>query len=124
MSEGAEPPTGIEQLAERGLLAGLEAMGELLQAHGEHQWAERFSGDLEDYRAVHGTPQRELAVVEHVLMAFGGMSQFKELQIHDANGELVPDANEKLAALSGQIWTSARTIQTYLYEQIASQSTS
>lgn len=122
--EGAEGPAGIEGLAERGLLAGLEAMAVLLQAHGVEPWAERFREDLNDYLAADGAPQRVMAVVEHVLTAFGGMSEFRELQIRDTNGELLPDANEKLAALSAQIWVSARSIQTHLQDRIASQNTS
>jgi len=108
---------GIEKLNEMRLLGTLKAISELLDAHGIQKWADWFRGDLEDYLASRGhsnETQRQLAVIMHILMAFGGMSEFSSLALKDENGEMLPEANEKLRELASQLWAGARGTQTML----------
>jgi hypothetical protein len=50
----------------------------------------------------------------HVLMAFGGMSEFSSLALKDENGEMIPEANERLRELAAQLWAGARGMQAAL----------
>ncbi len=99
------------------LLDGLKAISGLLRAYEVHDWADRFAGDLEDYLAAKDPPRqlaRQRAVIEHVLMAFGGMSAFRHLELVDEDSIPSPEANERLHTLAEQIWTSARSLQGFL----------
>ncbi|NUM48108.1 MAG: hypothetical protein HUU38_25665, partial [Anaerolineales bacterium] len=81
-------PPGIEKLNEMRLLGSLKAISEHLKAHGVEKWADWFRGDFDDYLAARGQPnetQRQLAVIMHVLMAFGGMSEFSSLALTNEN---------------------------------------
>ena len=112
-----EHPPGIEKLNEMRLLGSLKAISEHLEAHGVQKWADWFRGDFDDYLAARGQPnetQRQLAVIMHVLMAFGGMSEFSVLALTDKNGDLIPEANERLRELAAQLWAGARGMQAAL----------
>jgi hypothetical protein len=111
------PPHGIEKLNEMRLLGTLKAISELLEEHGVQKWADWFRGDFDDYLAARGQPnekQRQLAVITHVLMAFGGMSEFSSLALSGEDGELLPRANERLRELASQLWAGARGMQAAL----------
>jgi hypothetical protein len=110
-------PPGIEKLNEMRLLGSLKAISEHLKAHGVEKWADWFRGDFDDYLAARGQPnetQRQLAVIMHVLMAFGGMSEFSSLALTNENGEMLTEENEKLRELASQLWAGARGMQTAL----------
>jgi len=110
-------PPGIEKLNEMRLLGSLKAISEHLEVHGVQKWAKWFRSDFDDYLAARGQPnetQRQLAVLMHVLMAFGGMSEFSSLALADENGELLPEANERLRELAAQLWAGARGMQAAL----------
>lgn len=105
------------------MLSVLKAMSELLEAHGIEKWAERFRGHLSDYLAARGTPQqsgRQMAVVEHILTAFGGHSDFRQLRLTDETGEVLPEANEQLESLSTNLWSAARSTQAFLHSELHS----
>ena len=108
---------GIEKLNEMRLLGTLKAISEHLEAHGVQKWADWFRSDFDDYLAARGQPnenQRQLAVITHTLMAFGGMSEFSSLALKDENGKLLPEANERLRELAAQLWAGARGTQAAL----------
>ena len=108
---------GIEKLNEMRLLGSLKAISELLEMHGVQKWANWFRSDFNDFLAARGQPhekQRQLAVIMHVLMAFGGMSEFSSLALKDENGEMIPEANERLRELAAQLWAGARGMQAAL----------
>ena len=105
---------GIEKLNEMRLLGALEGISALLETHGVQKWSNWFRSDLEDYLAARGQPnqaQRQLAVITHILMAFGGMSEFSSLALKDENGALLPKANERLRELASHLWAGARGMQ-------------
>jgi Domain of unknown function (DUF6966) len=104
-------------LWEKRFLAALKGLAVLLRQHNVEQWANWFEEDLSDYLAAHGPPRqiaRQQAVVEHVLTAFGGMSAFKQLVLTDAAGQPLAETNERLLALSTQLWATARSVQGFL----------
>ena len=108
---------GIDHLNEMRLLGALKAISEHLEAHGVQKWPGWFRSDFEDFIAARGQPnetRRQLAVVSHVLMAFGGMSEFGSLALTDSDGNLLPEANERLRELASQLWSGARGMQTAL----------
>jgi len=108
---------GIEKLNEMRLLGTLKAISEHLEAHGVQKWSDWFRSDFDDFIAARGQPneiQRQLAVVSHVLMAFGGMSEFGSLALTDADGNLLSEPNERLRELASQLWSGARGMQTAL----------
>ena len=97
-------------------MGALQALVALLRAHSEEKWANWFDEDLADYRAAQGLAAqgrvaRQRAVVEHVLMTFGGMSTFTQLTLTGEAGESRPEANERLQFLSTQLWAAARGLQ-------------
>ena len=109
--------TGLDEFHERRFLGALKALVELLRQHNVEKWANWFEGDLTDYLAGQGPPRqiiRQKAVLEHVLMAFGGMSTFTNLQLTDEVGEPLPEANERLQFLSEQLWAASRGVQASL----------
>ncbi|MDH5506060.1 MAG: hypothetical protein OEZ02_02435 [Anaerolineae bacterium] len=116
----AEPHVdGLGELNERRFLATLHALAALLHTHKIETWAARFDGDLKDYVDAQGPPRqagRQLAVIEHVLTAFGGLSDFKQLVLTDEVGEPLPDANQRLADLSANLWASARSTQAFVMQ--------
>lgn len=96
------------------LIGALKALATLLHQHHIEKWANWFEEDLADYLAAQGPPRqvaRQMAVVEHVLLAFGGMSAFTRLQLTDETGAALPEANERLQFLSTQLWAAARSMQ-------------
>lgn len=106
--------SGLDELHERRFLGALKALVELLRQHNVEKWAVWFEGDLNDYLAGQGPPRqiaRQKAVTEHVLMAFGGMSAFTQLQLQDEDGQPIPEANERLQMLSGHLWAATRGVQ-------------
>lgn len=110
----------LDAFHEKRFVGVLEALVEFLRHHGVEKWAAWFAADLADYRAGQGPPRqvvRQRAVVEHVLLAFGGMSDFRRLQITDAAGEPLPEANERLEFLATQLWAAARSMQGVLVEE-------
>jgi len=112
-----DSPHGIEKLNEMRLLGSLKAISELLEEHGVQKWANWFRSDFDDYLAARGQSnekQRQLAVITHTLMAFGGMSDFSSLVLKDENGELISEANDKLRELAAHLWASARGMQAML----------
>lgn len=105
---------GLDEFHEKRFVGTLKALAALLQAHNVKKWANWFEEDLADYLAAQGPPRqvaRQMAVVEHVLMAFGGMSTFTRLQLTDETGAALPESNERLQFLSTQLWAAARSLQ-------------
>ncbi|MFQ5614083.1 MAG: hypothetical protein ACE5H9_18330 [Anaerolineae bacterium] len=103
--------SGLEDFQERRFVGALRALVELLRHHDVEKWAAWFEGDLADYLAAQGPPRqiaRQRAVVEHVLVAFGGMSTFRRLDLPQ------PEANKRLEFLKTQLWASARSLQGFL----------
>lgn len=99
---------------EKRFVGALKALSALLRAHNVEKWANWFAEDLADYLAAQEPPRqiaRQMAVVEHVLVAFGGMSTFTRLQLTDETGAALPEANERLQFLSTQLWAAARSMQ-------------
>lgn len=99
---------------EKRFIGTLKALAALLRQHQVDKWANWFEEDLADYLAALGPPRqvaRQMAVVEHVLVAFGGMSTFTRLQLTDETGAALPEANERLQFLSTQVWAAARSMQ-------------
>ncbi len=99
---------------EKRFMGALKALAALLRQHNIEKWATWFEEDLADYLAAGGPPRqvaRQMAVVEHVLMAFGGMSTFTRLQLTDETGAALPESNERLQFLSTQLWAAARSMQ-------------
>ena len=106
--------TGLDEFHERRFLGVLKAMVELLLQHDVEKWANWFEGDLTDYLEAQGPPRqiaRQKAVLEHVLMAFGGMSTFTQLQLTDDAGEPLSEANKRLQFLGEQLWAASRAVQ-------------
>ncbi len=111
MSQPHAHPGGIEKLNEMRLLGTLKSLSALLSEHGVEKWADWFASDLRDYLEAQGPPRqvaRQRAVIEHILMAFGGMSAFRTLTLPDQQ------ANQRLQQLSEQLWLAARGVQAYL----------
>ena len=106
--------TSLDDFHERRFTGALKALVELLQQHNVEKWPTWFEDDLTDYLDSQGPPRqiaRQKAVVEHVLMAFGGMSTFPQLKLIDEAGQPVEEANERLLFLSTQLWAAARSMQ-------------
>ena len=106
--------SGLDEFHEKRFVGALKALSALLGAHNIEKWANWFEEDLADYLAAQGPPRqvaRQMAVVEHVLLAFGGMSTFTRLQLADETGAALPEANERLQFLSTQLWAAARSMQ-------------
>jgi len=106
--------SGLDELHERRFIGALKALVELLRQHNVEKWAAWFEGDLNDYLAGQGPPRqiaRQRAVTEHVLMAFGGMSAFTQLQLQDETGEPIPEANERMQMLVEHLWAATRGVQ-------------
>jgi len=114
---GHQHPGGLEKLNEMRMLSGLKSIAALLRQHGEARWADWFDGDRRDYLAA-GDPgpniARQIAVIEHILAAFGGVSDFNRLVLEDDSGT----ANDTLRQLAEQIWLGARGVQAHLYTQV------
>ena len=107
----------LTALWEKRFLATLKQLAAFLRQHKVEQWASWFEEDLADYIAAQGPPRqvaRQRAVIEHILTAFGGMSDFKQLVLTDAAGQPLVEANERLLALSTQLWVTARSVQGFL----------
>lgn len=105
---------GLDEFHERRFLGALKALVELLRQHNVEKWTKWFEEDLTDYLEAQGPPRqiaRRKAVVEHVLMAFGGMSTFTQLQLTDEAGAPLPEANERLQFLAEQLWAASRGVQ-------------
>ena len=106
--------SGLDELHERRFIGALKALVELLRRHNIEKWANWFEEDLNDYLAAQGPPRqiaRQKAVTEHVLVAFGGMSAFTQLQLCDDAGEPLPEANERMRTLSEHLWAATRGVQ-------------
>jgi len=104
-------------LWENRFLAALKALAAHLRRHQIEEWASWFEEDLADYLTAQEPPRqiaRQQAVVEHVLIAFGGMSTFKQLLLTNAEGQPLAEANERLQTLAAQLWATARSVQGYL----------
>ena len=105
---------GLDEFHERRFLGVLKILVALLRQHNVEKWANWFEGDLTDYLEAQGPPRqiaRQKAVLEHVLIAFGGMSAFTQLQLTDESGEPLPEANERLHFLAEQLWAASRGVQ-------------
>ncbi len=105
---------GLAEFHERRFLGVLKAMVELLDQHNVEKWTHWFEGDLTDYLEAQGPPRqitRQKAVVVHILIAFGGMSTFTQLQLTDEASESLPEANERLRFLSEHLWAASRSLQ-------------
>ena len=116
-----EHPGGIEKLNELRLLGGLKAIVELLGQHDETKWVNWFQGDFDDYLAAKGPPlqaARQMAVIVHILTAFGGMSKFDQIVLLDESGKPSTEENDRLHSLAEQIWLSARGMQAHLASEI------
>lgn len=102
---------------EQRFVATLKRLVALLREHQVEPWTDWFAGDLADYLDAQGPPRqliRQRAVVEHVLMAFGGMSTFKQLVLTDAANQPLVEANERLLELASQLWAVTRSVQGFL----------
>jgi len=106
--------TGLNDFHERRFLGALKALVDLLRQHQVEKWADWFAGDLSDYLAAQGPPRqvaRQQAVVEHILLVFGGMSSFNRVQLLDQTGHPSPEANQRLQFLVEQLWAATRGVQ-------------
>jgi hypothetical protein len=100
----------------RRFLGALQALVELLQEHENNdKWVDWFQNDHADYTAAQDQPGkagRQMAVVEHVMSAFGGMSDFTAIKLKDA------EADERMQNLSTQLWYAARGLQGVLLAEM------
>jgi hypothetical protein len=106
--------TGLDEFHEKRFVGVLKALVEHLGRHDIEKWANWFESDLTDYLEAQGPPRqvaRQKAVMEHVLLAFGGMSTFSQLHLTDKSGEPLAEANERLQFLSSQLWAATRSMQ-------------
>ena len=104
----------LDDFHEKRFISVLQAMATFLQQHQVTKWANWFEGDLTDYLAAQGPPRqiaRQKAVLEHVLMAFGGMSNFTRLELTGESGASLPEVNERLQFLATQLWAATRSMQ-------------
>lgn len=103
------PGDGMAEFNQRRFLGTLNALAELLEKNGGHQkWVDWFQGDQADYIAARDQPGkagRQMAVVEHVMSAFGGMNDFKTIKLKDT------ESDERLQNLSTQLWSASRGLQ-------------
>ncbi len=109
--------SGLNEFHEKRFIGLLTALVKLLRQHNIEKWATWFEGDLTDYLDGQGPPRqinRQQAVMQHVLMAFGGMSDFTRLQLTDETGQPLPDENEQLQRMSQHLWAATRSMQGYL----------
>lgn len=106
--------TELSDFHQKRFVSILKAMVEHLRQHNVEKWAAWFEEDLQDYLAAQGPPRqvaRQKAVTEHILMAFGGMSDFTQSELTDASGNPLPEANARLQFLSTQLWAATRSVQ-------------
>lgn len=100
---------GMDEFNLRRFVGTLNAIVQLLKESGANQkWVDWFQGDFDDFLSAKGHPAkaaRQMAVVEHVMSAFGGMSDFKQIELD------TPESTDKLQNLSTQLWSAARGLQ-------------
>lgn len=104
----------LDDFHQQRFISVLQAIVALLRQHNVSKWANWFESDLTDYLAAQGPPRqvaRQRAVLEHVLMAFGGMSTFTRTELTGESGAPLPEANERLQFLATQLWAAARSMQ-------------
>lgn len=110
------PNLGMGEFNMRRFLGTLKAIIELLSESDEHQkWVDWFQGDIDDFISAKDHPakaSRQMAVVEHVLSAFGGMSDFKQVELS------TPEITDKLQNLSTQLWSASRGLQGTLLAEL------
>ena len=110
------PASGMDEFNTRRFLGTMKAIVQLLNESDDNQkWIDWFQGDLDDFNAAKdhtGRAARQMAVVEHVMSAFGGMSDFKQIELSS------PESTEKLQNLSTQLWSAARGLQGMLLAEL------
>lgn len=103
------PGLGMDEFNLRRFVGTLNAIVQLLKETDENKkWVDWFQGDVDDFLSAKDHPakaSRQMAVVEHVLSAFGGMSDFKQVKLS------TPEATDKLQNLSTQLWSAGRGLQ-------------
>ena len=82
----------------------------LLRRAGESHWAKWMDESL---RRIENS---DLAGVDHLLNAYGGMGSFNDLILMAANGHTVSDVdqhalNDRLATLRSELWELARELR-------------
>lgn len=106
----------LDHLHEKRLLGALKQLVELLREHGEDKWADRFAEDAQNYQEAIKPPnyQRQLAVIEHIYMAYTGMFDIRDLEFGDE------ESTERLNKLAVHVWQAARGLQSTLIDIINS----
>lgn len=103
------PATGMDEFNMRRFLGTLNAIVQLLKETDANQkWVDWFQGDYDNFLSAKDRPgkaSRQMAVVEHVMSAFGGMSDFKQIELN------TPEKTDKLQNLSTQLWSASRGLQ-------------
>ena len=103
------PDVGLGEFNRRRFLGTLTAIVKLLQENDSQQkWIDWFQEDFDDFMSAAEQPKkaiRQMAVIEHAMSAFGGMSEFTRIELSSA------EDNEKLQNLSTQLWSACRGLQ-------------
>ena len=107
---------GMAEFNQRRFLGALQTLVELLQEHGNNdKWVDWFKNDHAVYMAAQhqpGNATRKMAVVEHVMSTFGGMSDFVNITLKDA------ETDERLQNISIQLWSACRGLQGVLLAEM------
>lgn len=108
--------TSLDHLHEKRLLGALKQLVVLLREHNEDKWADRFEEDAKNYEEAVKPPnyQRQLAVIEHIYMAYTGMFDIRDLEFDDEQ------ATVRLNELAIHVWQAARGLQSTLIDIINS----
>lgn len=108
--------TGLDHLHEKRLLGALKQLVELLREHNEGKWADRFEEDAINYQEAlkPANYQRQLAVIEHIYMAYTGMFDIRDLELGDE------ESTERLNQLVIHVWQASRGLQSTLIDIINS----
>ncbi|MDH5606697.1 MAG: hypothetical protein OEY93_07400 [Anaerolineae bacterium] len=109
--------SGIDKLNHMRFLGALTALVRLFEEFDHEKWAAWFAEVLKDYQEAYDTPgshNRQLAIVEHVFMAFTGLSDFTQEKFSGKDPAALQEAQEKLIKFSKQLWASARGIQAHI----------
>ncbi|MFN6136716.1 MAG: DUF6966 domain-containing protein [Bacteroidota bacterium] len=88
----------------------LEQATQFLQARDENHWATWLADCATRLR------RQEIAGIEHLLDAYGGMGSFNDLMLHPINGHRIDESdvdevNERLQAIRTSLYALAQEIQ-------------
>ena len=92
------------------LIKLIDEVQQLLRKHGEETWANWLEEGCSRIR------DRDFAGVQHILSGFGGMGSFNDVYICPTNHHAIEQrnvdrVNDKLQALSSQIYELARQLR-------------